>query len=156
DTLNAFAERFGKWKFRRNSLSPVYGLAENTVGVSFTTPGEPWRMDVLDRERFTTTGEAVPVEENAAGEEKPTLRIVGCGHAIRDHDLRVVDAAGHELPDAQEGSLQLRGPSATSGYYRNPEATKQLFDGPWLNTGDRAYLKEGMVYITGREKDIII
>src|SRR5207237_7490185 len=68
----------------------------------------------------------------------------------------VVDGAGLELPDRAEGQLQFRGPSATSGYYRNPQATKTLFDGDWVNTGDRAYLSEGRLYITGREKDIII
>jgi acyl carrier protein len=152
DTIAAFADKFSRWGFRRNSLSPVYGLAECTVGVAFTTPGEPWRMDALDRDHFSRTGEAV-----LAGADDPApLKIVGCGHVIEGHDLRVVDAAGFELPDGQEGSLQFRGPSATSGYYRNPEATKKLFDGTWVNTGDRAYLKEGMVYITGREKDIII
>ena len=62
---------------------------------------------------------------------------------------------GLELPDRSEGALQFRGPSATSGY-RNPEATRELFDGEWLNTGDRAYLDHGMLYLTGREKDIII
>jgi 1-acyl-sn-glycerol-3-phosphate acyltransferase len=61
-----------------------------------------------------------------------------------------------ELPDRQEGQLQFRGPSSTSGYYRNPEATKTLFDGEWVNTGDRAYLSEGTLFLTGREKDIII
>jgi 1-acyl-sn-glycerol-3-phosphate acyltransferase len=70
--------------------------------------------------------------------------------------MRVVDGAGLELPDRAEGALQFRGPSATTGYYRNPDATKALFDGEWLNTGDRAYLADGTVYITGREKDIII
>jgi 1-acyl-sn-glycerol-3-phosphate acyltransferase len=75
---------------------------------------------------------------------------------IPEHDLRVVDAAGLELPERHEGHLQFRGPSATSGYYRNPEATRGLFDGEWVNTGDRAYLAEGMLYLTGRDKDIII
>jgi 1-acyl-sn-glycerol-3-phosphate acyltransferase len=70
--------------------------------------------------------------------------------------MRVVDAAGLELPDGSEGQLQFRGPSATSGYYRNPEATKKLFSGDWVNTGDRAYMSHGMVYVTGREKDVII
>jgi 1-acyl-sn-glycerol-3-phosphate acyltransferase len=155
DTLTAFSDRFAKWGFRRTSMSPVYGLAECTVGVAFTTPGEPWRMDVLDRERFARTGEAIVVDEASAG-NIPTMKVVGCGNVVKDHDLRVVDAAGLELPDAHEGLLQVRGPSSTSGYYRNPEATKKLFDGPWVNTGDRAYLRDGMVYITGREKDIII
>jgi len=152
ETILNFESRFSKWGFRKNSLSPVYGLAECTVGVAFTTPGEPWRVDVLDREAFSSTGEAVAADP---GDPSP-LKIVGCGQVIQDHDLRVVDAAGLELPDRQEGLLQFRGPSATSGYYRNPEATKELFSGGWVNTGDRAYLSGGMVFITGREKDIII
>ena len=82
--------------------------------------------------------------------------MIGCGTPIPGHDIRVVDAAGLELPDRQEGLLQFRGPSSTSGYYRNPEATKTLFDGEWVNTGDRAYLSEGVLFLTGREKDIII
>ncbi len=151
-TMTAFSERFEQWDFRKNSLSPVYGLAECTVGLAVTTPGEPWRMDALDRDAFSRTGEAV-----VAQPDDPTpLKVVGCGHVVPDHDVRVVDAAGLELAERQEGLLQFRGPSATSGYYRNPGATKKLFDREWVNTGDRAYLKEGMVYITGREKDTII
>jgi 1-acyl-sn-glycerol-3-phosphate acyltransferase len=152
ETLAHFEEKFSRWGFRKNCLSPVYGLAECTVGVAFTRPGEKWRVDALDRDRFSASGEAVAA---APGDPSP-LKVVGCGEVIDGHDLRVVDAAGLELPDGQEGSLQFRGPSATSGYYRNAEATKELFDGAWVNTGDRAYLSGGMVYITGREKDIII
>jgi len=153
DTMHAFSDRFAKWGFNRHAMSPVYGLAENTVGVAFTPPGTPWRMDLLDRDVFSRTGEAV----EAKPDDPAPLRVVGCGHVIDEHDLRVVDGAGLELPDRHEGQLQFRGPSATSGYYRNPEGTKGLFAGNgWVNTGDRAYLSEGMVYITGREKDIII
>jgi acyl carrier protein len=152
DTISSFEEKFSKWNLRKNSISPVYGLAECSVGLAFTPPGEPWRVDLLDREHFSSTGEA---REAASGDPSP-LRIVGCGRPIPNHDLRVVDAAGFELPDRAEGQLQFRGPSATTGYYRNPEATRGLFAGEWVNTGDRAYLSEGMLYITGREKDIII
>jgi acyl carrier protein len=152
ETLTAFEEKFSKFGFRRNVLSPAYGLAEASVGLAFTSPGEPWRVDLLDRERLASDGEAVPARD---GDPAP-LKIVACGRVLADHDLRIVDAAGLELPERAEGQLQFRGPSATSGYYRNPEATRSLFDGPWLNTGDRAYLSEGMLYITGREKDVII
>jgi 1-acyl-sn-glycerol-3-phosphate acyltransferase len=152
ETIHAFTEKFARWGFRKNAMAPVYGLAECTVGLAFTAPGEAWRMDTLDREGFSKTGEAVP----AAPQDASPLRVPGCGRVLEGHDLRVVDAAGLELPDGHEGLLQFRGPSATSGYYRNQEETKKLFDGDWLNTGDRAYLKDGMVYITGREKDIII
>jgi 1-acyl-sn-glycerol-3-phosphate acyltransferase len=152
ETIDAFEARFGKWGLRRNCLSPSYGLAESSVGVAITTPGQAWRADRLDREHFSRTGEA-----KLAPESDPSpLVVVGCGTAIPGHDMRVVDGSGLEQPDRQEGFLQFRGPSSTSGYYRNSEATKGLFDGEWVNTGDRAYLSEGMVYITGREKDIII
>src|SRR5947207_3022160 len=152
DTMIGFQQKFSPHGFKATSMCPVYGLAECTVGVAFTPPGEPWRLDRLDREAFSRTGQAAL----ARADDPAPLKVVGCGRVIEDHDLRVVDAAGLELPDRHEGLLQLRGPSATSGYYHNAEATKGLFAGDWLNTGDRAYLSEGMVYITGREKDIII
>ena len=52
--------------------------------------------------------------------------------------------------------MQFRGPSATGGYYRNPEATADLIDGEWRNTGDLGYLADGELFITGRDKDLII
>ena len=152
ETLTAFAEKFSKWNLPKNCLSPVYGLAEASVGLAFTPPGEPWQADLVDRDVFARTGQAVA----ARADDPAPFRVVGCGRVLPDHEMRVVDAAGLELPDCHEGQLQFRGPSATSGYYRNPEATKGLFSGEWVNTGDRAYLSQGMLYLTGREKDIII
>ena len=152
ETLTAFQERFAKWKLRKNALCPVYGLAECSVGLAFTPPGHAWRVDSLDRGVFTRDARAVP----ARPDDPAPLKVVGCGYALPGHDLRVVDAAGLELPDCNEGQLQFRGPSATGGYYRNPDATKALFSGEWVNTGDRAYLSHGMLFITGREKDVII
>ena len=152
ETMTAFSEKFSRWGFRQSSMSPVYGLAECSVGLAFTPPGEPWRVDLLDRERFSASGQAIAARP---GDPAP-LKVVSCGEVLPAHDVRVVDAAGLELADRHEGILQFRGPSATSGYYRNAEATKLLFAGEWLNTGDRAYLSAGHIYVTGREKDIII
>src|SRR5262249_42775170 len=81
------------------------------------------------------------------------------------HEVRIVDSSGHELPDRTEGFLWFRGPSATSGYYKNPAATERLLPrGPatipgeyaWVDSGDRAYRADGEIYVTGRVKDIII
>ena len=61
-----------------------------------------------------------------------------------------------EVSERVEGRLEFKGPSATGGYFRNPEQTRRLFDGEWLDSGDRAYVADGEVYLTGRVKDIII
>src|SRR6185503_4217733 len=110
ETIAQFEERFAKWGFRRNVVSPVYGLAEASVGLAFTAPGEPWQVDALDRERFATSGEAV----FARPDDPSPQKVLMCGNVVPYHDLRVVDAAGFELPDRSEGRLQFRGPSATS------------------------------------------
>ncbi|MEW8586528.1 MAG: 1-acyl-sn-glycerol-3-phosphate acyltransferase, partial [Candidatus Thiodiazotropha sp.] len=68
----------------------------------------------------------------------------------------VVDGADNPLPDRKEGRLEFQGPSATSGYFDNPEASAGLFRNGWLDTGDRAYLADGDIYITGRIKEMII
>ena len=81
-------------------------------------------MDLLDRDAFAQHRRGAA---RRAPSDPAPLKVVGCGRVIPDHDLRVVDAAGLELPDRSEGQLQFRGPSATTGYYRNPEATKGLF-----------------------------
>ena len=84
------------------------------------------------------------------------LEFVSCGRPLPGHQVRIVDEQERELPDRQEGRLQFKGPSATSGYYRNPAQTRELFHGDWLDSGDLAYIAEGEVYVTSRVKDIII
>ena len=74
-------------------------------------------------------------------------------------EVRIVDKEKNEraLGERAEGQLQFRGASATSGYYRNPAATRELIhEGGWLDSGDLAYWADGEIYITGRAKDVII
>jgi acyl carrier protein len=152
DTLAAFARRFARYGLAASALQPVYGLAEASVGLAFPAPGTHYRIDRIERAAFQDRGLARPAAPGDAG----ALALPCCGRVISEHELRVVDAAGVELADRQEGRLQFRGASATSGYYRNPEQTKQLFAGAWLDTGDLAYLADGELYLSGRAKDVII
>ncbi len=72
------------------------------------------------------------------------------------HDVRIVDEGGRECAERREGRLVFRGPSATSGYFRNAVKTRELFQDGWLDSGDQAYMAAGEVFVTGRIKDIII
>jgi acyl-CoA synthetase (AMP-forming)/AMP-acid ligase II len=65
-------------------------------------------------------------------------------------------AAGASCPNASRGACSFRGPSSTQGYLNNAKANERLFDGGWLNTGDLGYIAGGELFLTGREKDIII
>ncbi len=151
-TIRRFSDRFYPLGFQRETLAPVFGLAESSVGLAFPPPGRITPIDRIQREAMTTSGRAIP----AAEAETQVLEFVACGQPLTGHPIQIVDANGDALPERREGQLQFRGPSATSGYYRNPEETQRLFDGPWLNTGDLAYIAEGDLYITSRVKDLII
>jgi 1-acyl-sn-glycerol-3-phosphate acyltransferase len=151
-TMRRFEKRFRAYGFREEALAPVYGLAESSVGLAFPSPGSGLRIDRVVRRSFSGSGSAIPAE----GEDDSNLEFVSCGRPLPGHQLRVVDTQGREMPERQEGRLQFKGPSSTCGYFRNQEETRKLFSGDWLETGDLAYIAAGEVYLTSRQKDIII
>ncbi|HKM90396.1 MAG TPA: AMP-binding protein [Candidatus Acidoferrales bacterium] len=166
-TLERFSARFAQYGFDRRALMPVYGLAENSVAVSFTPAMRGWRVDWLDRAALENDGRAVPVAAPgvaAAGRngdggaaDPGVVGFVSAGFPIAGNEVCIVDDAGNEVPERVEGRLLFRSPSSTSGYYRNPTATAGLLrEGGWLDSGDRAYFAEREIFITGRAKDIII
>ena len=152
ETLERFSERFASHGFHRAAMTPVYGLAEAAVGLTFPPVGRGPIVDCIDRTEMTGGTRAVPKPEGSPN----TLRFVSCGRPLPGYRVRLVDDAGMELPERVEGTVQFTGPSATAGYFHNPEATAELLRGDWRDTGDRGYIAAGELYITGRVKDIII
>jgi acyl-CoA synthetase (AMP-forming)/AMP-acid ligase II/acyl carrier protein len=138
---------------RRNTMLPVYGLAEATVGVSFSPPGPEYERVVMDRHSLQI-GEAYrPV----APGDPDAVSFVKVGKAIRDVDIRIADDDDRILEEGYIGHIQLAGGSVTSRIYGDEQATTDLFtpDG-WLRTGDCGVFVDDDLVITGRQKDIII
>jgi 1-acyl-sn-glycerol-3-phosphate acyltransferase len=171
DTVVRFAERFAGCGLSRTAITPVYGLAECSLGLSFPPLGRGPRIDTIDREALHTRGEAVPARPNAAA----PIRLVASGRALPRHAVRIVAApadsdreppavrqrdraagTGDALPERQQGEIEFRGPSASSGYFGNPDATFALLHDDWRRTGDLGYIADGELFVTGRIKDIII
>ncbi|HER62984.1 MAG TPA: acyl-phosphate glycerol 3-phosphate acyltransferase [Desulfobacteraceae bacterium] len=152
EAINNFSQRFESYGFRPEAMAPVYGLAESSVGLAFPPPGRKPIVDRIDRDIFVQSGRAEPLSKG----ERAALEFVACGQPLPGHQIRVVDRGGRELPDRQEGILEFKGPSATSGYYRSPDKTRVLFHDDWLDSGDLGYMAEGDLYVTSRIKDIII
>lgn len=73
-------------------------------------------------------------------------------------DARIVDDDNHPLPPNNVGELALKGPSMCSGYFDNPEATREAVDAEgWFHTGDLARMDDdGFYYIVERKKDMFI
>ncbi|WP_176357806.1 AMP-binding protein [Mycobacterium persicum] len=151
-TIERFADRFAAYGFRRDAMTPVYGLAESSVGLAFPPLGRGPLIDRIRRDEFVRSGRAEP----AGPGERDALRFVACGQPLPGHEIRIVDTAGTELGDRREGRIEFRGPSATAGYFNNPTPTRSLFHGDWLDTGDLGYMADADLYVTGRVKDLII
>jgi acyl carrier protein len=151
-TLRRFIEKFGRYGFRPTTMSPVYGLAENSVGLTFPPLGRGPLVERIDREALMVRGRA----ELARPDDPNALEIVACGQPLPDNEIRIVDELGREVGERIEGRLEFRGPSQTSGYFGNEAKSRELFHDGWVNSGDRAYMAGGDVFITGRVKDIII
>lgn len=152
ETIERFVQRFSKYGFRREAMMPVFGLAECSVGLCMPKVQRGPRFDRVDRAAFEK-GHATRAAE---GDEHANV-FVCVGPPLPEHEIRIVDEAGRTLPEREVGRLLFRGPSMTSGYYRNEEATAAMRrpDG-FLDTADLAYLADGELYIAGRIKDLII
>ena len=85
------------------------------------------------------------------------VRMNSSGRPVSDGDeIRIVDAAGNDLPDGRAGELLVRGPYTIRGYYHGSENNQKAFtaDG-FYRMGDVVSKVDGNLYLEGRIKDLI-
>jgi acyl-CoA synthetase (AMP-forming)/AMP-acid ligase II/acyl carrier protein len=147
-----FLTRLAPARLARNSMYPVYGLAEASLAVSFPPPGAPLRTLALNRHHMNPGD---PVEPVAPGERDAVL-LVSEGKAIPYCRVRIADDADRELPEGRIGHVHMTGENVTRGYFEDAAANAAAFtaDG-WLRTGDLGLIHGGDLYISGRAKEII-
>ncbi|HOP63924.1 MAG TPA: AMP-binding protein [Spirochaetota bacterium] len=80
------------------------------------------------------------------------------GKPIFDMELKVVSEEGAEMKPGEIGLLYARAPQTFSGYWHNPEGTKEAFlDHEWGTVGDMARMDDdGYYYLVDRAKDMIL
>lgn len=71
-------------------------------------------------------------------------------------EVRIVDAAGLDVPAGARGSILTRGPYTPCGYYDAPEANRRSFVGGWYSSGDIVERRsDGNLIVHGRDRDLI-
>jgi long-chain acyl-CoA synthetase len=117
----------------------------NTVFSSSVSSGNAYGL--------TETTSAVVINSGSEYVTQPD----SVGRCVPGTDLRVVDPAdGTNLPDGEIGELWVRGPNVVRGYWNNPEATAQAFTDGWFHTGDLGTVRDGLVHVVDRMKDVVI
>lgn len=118
----------------KNRVEAAFGIPlHNGYGMTETAP----TISVTDIDR--------PRADETVGEIVPDVRV------------RIVDDAGAAVSEGSVGEIQVAGPLVMKGYYKAPEETAAVHDGPWFKTGDLGRLSaEGLLYVVGRKKELII
>jgi acyl-CoA synthetase (AMP-forming)/AMP-acid ligase II len=132
--LDRFAATFGPTGFRDTSFYAAYGLAEATLKV---TGGRP--------------GEGVVYRRSPEGRV-----LTGCGRASCGVEVRIADpATGAECNEGEVGEVWVSGPGVARAWSREPAT---VFDSgkSYLRTGDLGLLEDGVLFVTGRLKELMI
>ncbi|MBV8167761.1 MAG: AMP-binding protein [Alphaproteobacteria bacterium] len=151
ETFALFLERFGPMGVAPEALQCCYAMAETVFAVSQSRLDRPTRVDRIDAEAFARGHEARPAAPGATA-----LGMLSCGALLPTARVRIVDAAGADLPERRVGEIWTAGDCLFDGYVNQPDATaERLLDG-WYRTGDLGYLAEGELFVVGRQDDLII
>lgn len=146
--MREFCSRFSAWGFRRQAMTPVYGLSEATLAVTFSPPD---REFLVRRFRSDRLGPGDGIEESETGTE-----IASLGPPLPGSGVEIRSADGSVVPQGVVGRVWTRGPSLMSAYLNRPAQTAKVMMDGWLDTGDLGFQLDGELYLTGRAKNLII
>lgn len=152
--------------FNAINNSPKVDNIDLTSVKSCFSASAPLPTDVC--ERFENMTGATIVEGYGLTETSPVSNVNplkgkrkpgSVGIPVPDTDVRIVDLEDGttEMPTGNEGELIIKGPQVMKGYWKRPDATKDMIMDGWLYTGDIAVADEdGYFFIVGRKKDMIL
>jgi fatty-acyl-CoA synthase len=147
-TLRAFAARFARWGFRAEALTPVYGLSEAALAVTFGELERPFKSVRIDRAALAGEARAVPAADG--------VELVAVGRPLPGFAIELRDGDGRSVAPGRIGRLFVRGPSLFREYLGLPGPSAAALRDGWLDTGDLGFEHDGELVLTGRAKDLLI
>ena len=156
DTLESFGRRFGRYGFREEAFTPVYGLTEGTLAVAFPDPGQRLRIDTISRRLMETEGIAEARDADVSVDRR--LRFVSVGTPLHSTDAMIIDHRGIEVGERILGEVAVRGPNVMRGYFDRPKKRSDggtRISGEWLMTGDLGYIADDELFVVSRQVSTI-
>lgn len=102
---------------------------------------------------MSEAGQAYLVMPPGELQKRPT----SVGQPVPPMEVRIIDDEGNDLPADEIGEILIKTAGKQREYYRNPEATAELWRDGWIHSGDLGKLDgDGYLYVVGRKKDVII
>ncbi len=136
EILESFGKVMAAYGFRFDAFMPSYGMAEATLAVTM----KPVRQaPVIDQRE--KNGRLFPV--------------VGCGLPLPGYAIKIIDPQTHNPQEGVIGQIWIKGPSIIACYLDKTQNSQTDKDG-FMYTGDLGYIKNQQLFVTGREKDLLI
>jgi len=159
DTLKRFARAFKPCGFDLRAIYPCYGLAEVTL---IASGGDKKAKPIVRHFDQFLLGKNVA--KSVFRKTKNTISLVGCGRALGEEELIIVDPESlQKQADRNTGEIWMRGDNIARGYWKKPDETDITFNaftgdgsGPYYRSGDLGFIFDGELFITGRLKELII
>ena len=149
---NQFINALRPYGLNQDTMFPVYGLAEATLGVTFPALNKKYSTISLKRYSVSAGEAVIPSKPN-----EDTITFVKVGEALGNCEFRLTDLNDKAVPENVIGHIQIRGDNVTSKIYNDPKTSKEMFTSDqWLKTGDYGFKIGNELVITGRLKEIII
>ncbi len=146
DVQRRFSERFGSWGFNASAFTPVYGLAEAALAVTFKPPNT----------MFTTIGARAESLVSAGVVQPGSKELVSTGRPLAGVEVEIRGDDSRPVPPDRVGRIFVRGPNVMAGYYARPDLTDQVLRDGWLECGDLGFVHDGELFVCGRSKETVI
>jgi natural product biosynthesis luciferase-like monooxygenase protein/amino acid adenylation domain-containing protein len=155
DVVDGFLTATARFGVSAGCFVPSWGMAETCTGITWGRYGEESLHRVCTS---SLSGDLAWTDEPA----EDCVTFVSVGRPAPGAGIRIVDGEDQVLPEGRIGRLQVRSNRVTPGYIgagaagTHESALQDDRQKSWFDTGDQAFIKDGEVVVTGREKDVII
>jgi benzoate-CoA ligase family protein len=136
-------------EFDLSSLRHAISAGEALPAPLFERFKQRFGAEILDAWGSTETLQMVL--SNRPGDARPG----SSGKVIPGYEAQIVDDNNRPAPPGEIGNLLVKGDSTCTGYWNQPEKTKEAFEGQWFRTGDKYFQdRDGYFWYAGRADDL--